>query len=100
METGTVIEKDAPAQENGQVHYPPDWLPIVNLDIKPMNVMLSEAQDDFYPAFKTAKMIDFGLCFNENKHIIDETQRHGVGTQGYWPPVSFFFIRNLVSEQS
>ncbi|KAF1847600.1 kinase-like protein [Cucurbitaria berberidis CBS 394.84] len=83
METGMTVDKDQPAREDGHVLYSRNRKPIVNPDIKPMNVMLGEAQAGFYPGFKTAKMIDFGMCFDDNRYA---TGKVGVGTQGNTAP--------------
>lgn len=101
METGTTIDKDSPANEYVPRDQPSaqEWNPMINVDIKPMNVILGEPQRDFYPAYKTAKMIDFGLCHPSNRFTVEAT-KHKTGTPGFWPPVSAFFSGQLVCEQS
>ncbi|CAO2651441.1 Nn.00g040110.m01.CDS01 [Neocucurbitaria sp. VM-36] len=85
METGMAIDRNAPEQEDQPIYYPRNWQPIVNPDIKTLNVILSEAQNDFYPAYKTAKMIDFGLCFSDpNK------KGRGGGTPGLCAPEQMY----------
>ena len=39
------------------------WEPIINPDIKLANVVLGDALPNWYPAYKTPQMIDFGLAF-------------------------------------
>jgi serine/threonine protein kinase len=51
-------------------------------DIKPDNVMLDEPQEDRYPAYKTPKMIDFGLCFPLGKYTDAITKQECVANQG------------------
>lgn len=88
------MNKDEPKSDTGELPYPRrgEWLSIINPDIKPMNVMLGEAQDEFYPGFKTTKMIDFGLCCNDDRYNFSDNkyyQGYGVGTPGFCAPVSF-----------
>ncbi|KAJ4363432.1 hypothetical protein N0V83_009725 [Neocucurbitaria cava] len=94
METGTTIDKDSPANEYGRSDQPSaqEWNPMINVDIKPMNVILGESQRDFYPAYKTAKMIDFGLCHPSNRFTVEAT-KHETGTPGFWPPEQEFPLR-------
>ena len=95
METGTPVNMNWPASENGEIVYPAQWRVITNPDIKHANVMLGEAQNGFYPGFKTAKMIDFGLCVDDERYYEpDNKYIHGVGTPGLWPPVSFCTIQH------
>jgi serine/threonine protein kinase len=76
----------------------------VNTDIKLENVVLGDSQPNRYPAYKTPKMIDFGLAYNDNryrnqrsKELPQEQQtnpaatlyRH-IGTPGCRPPVCSF----------
>jgi hypothetical protein len=57
-------------------------------DIKTYNIVLSAPQYDYYPAYPTAKMIDFGLCFDDKRYDVPSLKLAGVGTRGWGPPVS------------
>jgi len=57
-------------------------------DIKPHNVVLTQPQNDYYPGYLTAKMIDFGIAKSEDECQNYECKRHGIGTEGWGPPVS------------
>lgn len=62
-----------------------------------MIIVLGDAVQDYYPAYKMPKMIDFGLGYDDNRYPSkrsklnrDETWKitHR-GTPGWNPPVSF-----------
>jgi hypothetical protein len=71
------------------------WQSIVNTDIKPHNIVLGHARDDYYPSYKTPMMIDFGLAFNNNKYLTMASKKAPgigagyiqIGTNGFLPPV-------------
>jgi hypothetical protein len=62
------------------------WVPLVNCGIKPMNVVLVDSIAAF-PAFKTPKMIDFGIARNAGSLINRAQRQSGVATVGFHPPV-------------
>ncbi|KAF2821498.1 hypothetical protein CC86DRAFT_105068 [Ophiobolus disseminans] len=76
------------------------WRPIVNTDIKLGNIVLGHTQPGHYPAYKTPKMTDFGLAFDNNKFWNRETKKshnrpvwyYHIGTQGSRPPEIFIPI--------
>lgn len=87
MHYGSVIEHDT---DLSQACIPTEgWKAVINPDIKLSNVVLGEARSDHYPAYKTAKMIDFSQAFEEGpgKHDSSDTKAP-LGTKGFWPPVS------------
>lgn len=59
----------------------PGFQSIVNTDIKLMNVGLSHPQPTHYPAYKTAKMIDFGIAELTTKWP-DKNSKHINGRSG------------------
>jgi serine/threonine protein kinase len=76
------------------------WQPMVNTDIKLENVVLGNARADYYPSYKTLKMIDFGLAFNDDRYanmaakklpVTGAVQYRHIGTTGWRPPVSSSF---------
>jgi hypothetical protein len=86
MQHGTVITDDTDLSKVCETEK--DWRAIINPDIKLANVVLGEARSDHYPAYKTAKFIDFGQAFEEDgKYDSAETKRP-IGTEGVWAPVS------------
>jgi len=65
MQTGKVKSPPSrvvldPKQADVDIVPMKDWKPMVHQDIKLQNMVLAES-DDYYPAFKLPKMIDFGL---------------------------------------
>ncbi|KAF2732094.1 hypothetical protein EJ04DRAFT_344019 [Polyplosphaeria fusca] len=68
------------AVQNDELETMQDWVPMINTDIKPMNVVFSEPTAN-YPAYPTPKMIDFG-------NVVLETQGiwGAIGTRGFQPP--------------
>lgn len=89
--TGEAPDPDAVQQNPPQFlsnqdlrHTYPHWEPVVHRDIKVQNVVLSTSTEQ-YPAFKTPKLIDFGLAIR--------TQTHGtagkmeMGTPAFMAPV-------------
>jgi serine/threonine protein kinase len=63
------------------------WDPVIHTDIKPMNIVLGDPLTSF-PAFKTAKLIDFGCCLSESQHMRQvRGNMHQIGTPGHRPPV-------------
>ncbi|KAH7408704.1 kinase-like domain-containing protein [Phaeosphaeria sp. MPI-PUGE-AT-0046c] len=70
------------------------WGSLVNTDIKLANVVLGQSRPDFYPAYKTAQMIDFGLVVPETSYIDREAKKRNgryreIGTPGSRPPEQF-----------
>lgn len=69
-----------------------DWRTVINLDIKPGNVVLGD-RSSTYPGIPIPKMIDFGICYRpddpEERNDLDTLQAVN-GTPGYQPPVSTF----------
>lgn len=65
----------------------PDWVPVINPDIKLANIVLGDAHWNYYPAYKRPQMIDFGLAFEGEDHE-HAAMRRPIGTPGYNPPVS------------
>lgn len=65
------------------------WRPVISPDIKLANVVLSAADDESYPAYKTVKMIDFGEVFRDHC-VMDGMVNHKYtcGTESICPPVS------------
>ena len=57
-------------------------------DIKPRNVVLTQSQNNYYPGYLTAKMIDFGNAMDENSLTDYDGKMNGIGTEGWGPPVS------------
>jgi hypothetical protein len=108
MRTGLSVPHTQPTEamstiKNTALPKAPEWRPIVNTDIKLPNVVLGNPQPNRYPAYKTLKMIDFGLAFDDNryrygrsKELPPELQRNPaatlykeIGTSGSRPPVRF-----------
>ncbi|KAF2657262.1 kinase-like protein [Lophiostoma macrostomum CBS 122681] len=85
--TGDVVDRVAlsghPSKRDLRRYRVRNWDSMVHNDIKPMNVVLGNSTTK-YPAFKTAKLIDFGNCSQS------WTQTRGNmienGTPGYRPP--------------
>jgi serine/threonine protein kinase len=67
------------------------WVPILHLDIKPDNIMLLKANDD-YPSYPKPVLGDFDLsCVNDGEFKKQFTNALGprfAGTSGCLPPVS------------
>ncbi|KAH7558587.1 hypothetical protein BM1_04724 [Bipolaris maydis] len=61
------------------------WKPIINPDIKTYNIVLAAPQPDYYPAYPTPKMIDFGLCFDDG--YFDDPKRKELGVDYRNAPV-------------
>ena len=59
--------------------------PLIDLDIKLYNMVLGLPQDDYYPAYPTVKMIDFGEAFEDDRYFYYEAKEGGVGTEGFGP---------------
>jgi serine/threonine protein kinase len=66
----------------------PGWRPIIISDIKPGNFVLGKAHDDYCSAFEVAKMIDYGLAWNDGRLTKAAHKTRAVGTHGFNPPVS------------
>ncbi|KAJ4337846.1 hypothetical protein N0V87_004402 [Didymella glomerata] len=81
MHYGHVLTADTPPKHIAMQN--PNWLPIINPDIRLGNAVLGDAQDR-YPAFQTVKMIDFGHAFR-CEEITDKTKM--MGTRYICPPV-------------
>ncbi|CAI6334265.1 unnamed protein product [Periconia digitata] len=65
-----------------------EWTPLVNVDIKTSNICLGKELAQ-YPAFKSIKMIDFGLCYALDDKSLSwraRMQRKAPGTPGWRPP--------------
>jgi hypothetical protein len=67
MLTGTVNDSDEPSGPTHVFPTEPGWKPIVNTDIKDTNVVLGHAAGNYYASYKTPRMIDFGLAFDNGK---------------------------------
>lgn len=88
MHAGVVSEGKIPSSEIGQIKK--GWTPLIDPDIKLENIVLCAAQDNYYPAYKTAKRIDFGQVFEDSQldgDVLLLTQQGIMGTLGLWPPV-------------
>jgi serine/threonine protein kinase len=81
MHYGHVLTADTPPEHIAMQN--PNWLPIINPDIRLGNAVLGDAQDR-YPAYQTVKMIDFGHAFR-CEEITDKTKM--MGTRYICPPV-------------
>ncbi|KAH8704596.1 kinase-like domain-containing protein [Phaeosphaeriaceae sp. PMI808] len=94
MLTGDVIGHAEPWEEDSEVQNIDiknwgKWHPIVNPDIKLMNVVLGDAQENWYPAYKTPKMIDFGLAQYQDDiygRYSKMSMTGCIGTPGEEPP--------------
>jgi hypothetical protein len=106
MRTGLSVPHTQPTvatstTKNASLPKAPGWKPIVNTDIKLANVVLGNPQPNRYPAYKTPKMIDFGLAFDNNKYHYGKSKElrpefqtnpaatlyKEIGTPGCRPPV-------------
>jgi len=92
--TGRGIASNLPSEAdrhkaNADIDANDGWIPIVNCDIKPMNVVLADPLAAF-PAFNTPKMIDFGIVKNGGSLINRVQRRFGVSTFGFRAPVRSF----------
>lgn len=87
MHTGRAVESDTAPHLIGQIK--DKWLPVINPEIKLANVVLGAVDDAFYPAYKTAKLIDFGSVFRDHC-VVDGMVKHkySCGTESICPPVS------------
>ncbi|KAF2001517.1 kinase-like protein [Amniculicola lignicola CBS 123094] len=91
MRTGNLILPTEPMTSETPLNVRPHWQPVVHLDIKPQNFVLGDSSQR-YPAFKTPKLIDFGLAMRENlasDNWPTPADRQGgwtTGTQGFRPP--------------
>jgi hypothetical protein len=87
MHTGQIMESDTASH---LIDLPKDkWRPIISPDIKLANIVLGAADEVCYPAYKTAKMIDFGQVFRDHC-VVDGMVKHKYtcGTGSIGPPVS------------
>ncbi|CAA9963181.1 S-TKc domain containing protein [Pyrenophora teres f. maculata] len=101
MQTGHTIDEDQPEEPNPFFQVTQEdsgpWAPIVNTDIKHMNIVLGDAVQDYYPAYKMPKMIDFGLGHDDNRYPNKRSKlnRDGTwktahrGTPGWNPPEAY-----------
>jgi serine/threonine protein kinase len=100
MHTGLTVASNQPTDRdrnktNNQLPRKKSWRSVVNTDIKPQNVVLSHARDDYYPSYKTPSMIDFGLAFNDNRYKNTASKKlpgprasyQSIGTRGFPPSV-------------
>ena len=88
MHTGVVSEGGIPSSQVGQIKK--GWTPLIDPDIKLENIALCAAQDDYYPAYKTAKRIDFGQVFEDldlDGDVLLLTRKGPMGTDKLFPPV-------------
>ena len=92
MHYGTVPGSSLPVEQHGIQN--PNWVPIFNTDIKFMNVVLAEADESHYPAYKVAKMIDFGLALSCDEIKAEDKKTHHQGTPRICPPVSLVEFGN------
>lgn len=103
MLTGNTVTKDQPTEVGEDLPTLEGWTPIVNADIKLANLVLNDAHANYYPAYKTLQMIDFGLAFNDNR-LHNEAEKHvwtTYGTRGHCPPVSvsYFDAARIVAKE-
>ncbi|KAF2875228.1 kinase-like domain-containing protein [Massariosphaeria phaeospora] len=87
--TGQMVSSTHPLP--GTEHYtndqirPPEWRPITNTDIKTRNIVLGDGKKK-HSAYKTPKMIDFGLAFRGKREFSILDKKLGIGTKGCRPP--------------
>ncbi|EUC30682.1 hypothetical protein COCCADRAFT_103267 [Bipolaris zeicola 26-R-13] len=90
MALGRPVPKHLPLDSYGEgLNLKPveGWKPIINPDIKTYNIVFAAPQPDYYPAYPTPKMIDFGLCFDDDYFFENPQYKAlGVGTNGFGPP--------------
>lgn len=100
--TGLAVARDHPPLADSTLmnHHLPrreGWESLVNTDIKLGNVVLNHSQTDYYPAYKTVQLIDFGCTKPESFREDPLTKREGgrsdgeflhIATDGCRPPVS------------
>ena len=89
MHTGVVHEGNINPSRFGQIKE--GWTPLIDPDIKLENIAVCEARDGYYPAYKTAKRIDFGQVFQDSDldgDVLLHERKVPMGTRGVWPPVS------------
>ncbi|KAF2821499.1 hypothetical protein CC86DRAFT_426836 [Ophiobolus disseminans] len=93
-QTGYTISKSAPEDEdyepypNTHLHAAASWNPLFNPDIKPGNIVLGTAFPTYYPAYKPAKIIDWGITFVGNIYGTPG-EKIQIGTDGFHPPDQF-----------
>ncbi|PSN73839.1 kinase-like protein [Corynespora cassiicola Philippines] len=90
MHSGRVITWDYPDEmektiKNDKIQIDEDWEPLMNPDIKLMNVVLSDP-GTIFPAYLTPKMLDFGLIKTQEVNWSRESRERGVGTPYIRPP--------------
>jgi hypothetical protein len=88
MHTGVVHEGKIDPDQVGQIKA--GWTPLIDPDIKLENIALCAPIKDYYPAYKTAKRIDFGQVFEDidlDGDVLLLTRKGPMGTEGVWPPV-------------
>lgn len=101
MRTGLPIARHEPFVTNrgllnSDLITAPRWQPYVNTDIKLANVVLGAAKHNWYPAYKTPLMIDFGNTNpattypdrNSKKETLRPVTYREIGTPNDRPPVS------------
>ena len=87
MHTGRVMKSDTAPHLIGQIK--DKWLQVISPDIKFANVVLGAADDASYPAYKTAKLIDFGLVFRDHCVVKGMVKHKYIcGTESICPSVS------------
>ena len=82
MNYGHVVNADNPSNQIGVQD--PNWVPIINPDIKLGSEVLGDARKN-YATYKTVKMIDFGHA-SRYEEITDKIKM--MGTRDIRPPVS------------
>jgi serine/threonine protein kinase len=81
-------EPSGPEVPNEKLRKADGWKTIINLDIKDQNVVLGDPVNGT-PAYKSAKMIDFGHCIDDPSAFTPDI-RMTMGTDGFMPPVCSF----------
>ncbi|KAI1512014.1 Protein kinase domain containing protein [Pyrenophora tritici-repentis] len=101
MQTGRTIDADQSEVPNQVFQVSQEdsgpWVPIVNSDIKDLNIVLGNAVQDCYPGYKMPKMIDFGLTFDDNRYPDARSKKDELGawitafrgTTGWNPPEAY-----------
>ncbi|KAL5119268.1 hypothetical protein ACEQ8H_002755 [Pleosporales sp. CAS-2024a] len=98
LHTGLPIAHDRPTETessmaNSALLTRHGWQPYTNVDIKLMNVVMSHANPNWYPAYKTPLMIDFGEtrrnAYPDRASKKDGNRYKHIGTRGERPPEQY-----------